>query len=129
MVAPNEEEEEEEESLLPVVLIVPRAQEGRALLELTNGYHKPLQLKDVLLVRGVNSIQLLEEVRELPVEETETLDVTEKLLTLFDPDSSRAQHKRFQILLRLEPEPWEQPAPSTYVLSFLKGSFKEFSGE
>jgi hypothetical protein len=80
-----EEEEDEEEFLLPVVLIDPKVQAGRALLELTNGYHKPLQLKGVLVTRGTHSIQLLEEAKELPVETTVTLDVTEKLLTLFNP--------------------------------------------
>ena len=95
-VAPEEEEGEgEEEFLLPVVLIVPEVQGGRVLLELTNGYHKPLQLTGVLVKRGVRSIQLLDKARELPVEETETLDVTEKMLTLFDPESSKVQYKRF----------------------------------
>lgn len=131
-VAPEEEKEEEEgeeEFLLPVVLIVPEVQGGRVLLELTNGYHKPLQLTGVLVKRGVHSIQLLDKARELPVEETETLDVTEKMLTLFDPESSKVQYKRFQISLTLEPEPLDQPAPATYVLSFSKGSFNQFSEE
>jgi hypothetical protein len=96
---------------------------------LTNGYHKPLQLTGVLVKRGVHSIQLLDKARELPVEETETLDVTEKMLTLFDPEISKVQYKRFQISLTLEPEPLDQPAPTTYVLSFSKGSFNQFSGE
>ena len=122
-------EEEQEESLLPFVLIVPEVEGGRALIQLTNGYHKPIRLKDVLLIRGVHSIPLLEEGRELAVDEAEKLDVTEKMLTLFNLESSRTQHKRFQISLRLEPEPTDQPAPSTYVLSFAKGSFTEFSGE
>ena len=122
-------EEEQEESLLPFVLIVPEVEGGRALIQLTNGYHKPIRLKDVLLIRGVHSIPLLEEGRELAVDEAEKLDVTEKMLTLFNLESSRTQHKRFQISLRLEPEPTDQPAPSTYVLSFAKRSFTEFSGE
>ena len=129
VVAPEEEQEEGEESLLPFVLIVPEVEGGRALIQLTNGYHKPIRLKDVLLIRGVHSIPLLEEGRELAVDEAAKLDVTEKMLTLFNPESSRTQYKRFQISLRLEPEPTDQPAPSTYVLSFAKGSFTEFSGE
>jgi predicted enzyme related to lactoylglutathione lyase len=125
----EEEEEEEEELLLPVVQIVPEVQGRRALLELTNGYHKPLQLMGVLAKRGTHSIHLIEESRELQVDITETLDVTEKLLTLFHPENTRIQHKRFQISLILEPEPLDQPAPASYVLSFSKGGFSQFSVE
>jgi hypothetical protein len=113
---------------MPIVQAVPSVQSGKAFLEFSNGYHQPVTLKNVFAAKGAGSLTpLLAEPRQLSSGETQRMDVTEALLPLFNQNASEVQEKPVQILLALEPEPPDQPAPSRYLLKFDKESFTEFS--
>ena len=117
-----------EKAAMPIVQAVPSVQSGKAFLEFSNGYHQPVTLKNVFAAKGAGSLTpLLAEPRQLSSGETQRMDVTEALLPLFNQNASEAQEKPVQILLALEPEPPDQPAPSRYLLKFDKESFTEFS--
>ncbi len=117
-----------EKAVMSIVQAVPSVQSGKAFLEFSNGYHQPVTLKNVFAAKGAGSLTpLLAEPRQLSSGETQRLDVTEALLPLFNQNASEVQEKPVQILLALEPEPPDQPAPSRYLLKFDKESFTEFS--
>ena len=112
----------------PIVKASPSVQSGKAFLELSNGYHQPVTVKDVFAAKGAGSLTpLLTEPKQLSPGETQRLDVTESLLPLFQQENSEAQDKLLHILFTLEPEPPDQPAPSRSLLRFDQGGFTEFS--
>jgi hypothetical protein len=112
----------------PIVQASPSVQSGKAFLELSNGYHQPVTVKDVFAAKGAGSLTpLLTEPKQLSPGETQRLDVTELLLPLFQQENSEAQDKLLHILFTLEPEPPDQPAPSRSLLRFAQGNFTEFS--
>ena len=113
---------------MPIVQASPSVQSGKAFLELSNGYHQPVTVKDVFAAKGAGSLTpLLTEPKQLSPGETQRLDVTEPLLPLFQQENAEAQDKLLHILFTLEPEPPDQPAPSRSLLRFDKWSFTEFS--
>ncbi len=117
-----------EKAVMPIVQALPSVQAGKAFLEFSNGYHQPVTVKNVFAAKGAGSLTpLLAEPRQLSSGETQRFDVTEALLPLFSQNTPEAQDKLVQILLALEPEPPDQPAPSRYLLKFEKESFTEFS--
>jgi len=117
-----------EKPSMPIVKVSPSVQSGKAFLELSNGYHKPVTVKDVFAAKGAGSLTpLLTEPKQLSPGETQRLDVTEPLLPLFQQENAEVQDKLLHILFTLEPEPPDQPAPSRSLLRFDKGGFTEFS--
>jgi len=113
-----------------IVQASPSVQSGKAFLELSNGYHQPVTVKDVFAARGAGSLTpLLTEPKKLSPGETQRLDVTESLLPLFQQENAQTQDKLLHILFTLDPEPPDQPAPSRSLLRFDKGSFTEFSNK
>ena len=117
-----------EKPSLPIVKVSPSVQSGKAFLELSNGYHKPVTVKDVFAAKGAGSLTpLLTEPKKLSPGETQRLDVTKPLLPLFQQENAEVQDKLLHILFTLEPEPPDQPAPSRSLLRFDKGGFTEFS--
>ena len=117
-----------EKPSMPILQVSPSVQSGKAFLELSNGYHQPVTVKDVFAAKGAGSLtSLLTEPKRLSPGETQRLDVTEPLLPLFQQEKAEAQDKLLHILFTLEPEPPEQPAPSRSLLRFDKGGFTEFS--
>jgi hypothetical protein len=117
-----------EKPSMPIVRVSPSVQSGKAFLELSNGYHQPVTVKDVFAAKGAGSLTpLLTEPKQLSPGETQRLDVTEPLLPLFQQENAEAQDKLLHILFTLEPEPPDQPAPSRSLLRFDSGAFTEFS--
>ena len=117
-----------EKPSMPIVQVSPSVQSGKAFLELSNGYHQPVTVKDVFAAKGAGSLTpLLTEPKQLSPGETQRLDVTEPLLPLFQQENAEAQDKLLHILFTLEPEPPDQPAPSRSLLRYDKGGFTEFS--
>lgn len=126
--APVQEAKPAEKTSTPIVKASPSVQSGKAFLELSNGYHQPVTVKDVFAAKGAGSLTpLLNEPKQLSPGETQRLDVTEPLLPLFQQENSEAQDKMLHILFTLEPEPPDQPAPSRSLLRFNQGNFTEFS--
>ena len=126
--APPQQAKPAEKPSMPIVQVSPSVQSGKAFLELSNGYHQPVTVKDVFAAKGAGSLtSLLTEPKQLSPGETQRLDVTEPLLPLFQQENAEAQDKVLHILFTLEPEPPDQPAPSRSLLRFDKGSFTEFS--
>ncbi len=125
---PQQDSKPAEKPSMPIVRVSPSVQSGKAFLELSNGYHQPVTVKDVFAAKGAGSLTpLLTEPKQLSPGETQRLDVTEPLLPLFQQENAEAQDKLLHILFTLEPEPPDQPAPSLSLLRFDNGGFTEFS--
>ena len=125
---PQQDSKPAEKPSMPIVRVSPSVQSGKAFLELSNGYHQPVTVKDVFAAKGAGSLTpLLTEPKQLSPGETQRLDVTEPLLPLFQQENAEAQDKLLHILFTLEPEPPDQPAPSRSLLRFDSGAFTEFS--
>ena len=125
---PQQDSKPAEKPSMPIVRVSPSVQSGKAFLELSNGYHQPVTVKDVFAAKGAGSLTpLLTEPKQLSPGETQLLDVTEPLLPLFQQENAEAQDKLLHILFTLEPEPPDQPAPSRSLLRFDSGAFTEFS--
>jgi hypothetical protein len=125
---PQQANKPAEKPSMPIVQVSPSVQSGKAFLELSNGYHQPVIVKDVFAAKGAGSLTpLLTEPKQLSPGETQRLDVTEPLLPLFQQENAEAQDKLLHILFTLEPEPPDQPAPSLSLLRFDNGGFTEFS--
>ena len=125
---PQQDSKPAEKPSMPIVRVSPSVQSGKAFLELSNGYHQPVTVKDVFAAKGAGSLTpLLTEPKQLSPGETQHLDVTEPLLPLFQQENAEAQDKLLHILFTLEPEPPDQPAPSRSLLRFDSGAFTEFS--
>ena len=114
---------------MPILRVLPSAQSGRALLELRNDYPEPVTVEDVFLdTRSSGPLTpLIAETLDITPGKARTIDITESLRFLFPQETSGSQETVVKILLRLEPEPPNQPAPSYYLLKFQKGRFTEFS--
>ena len=125
---PQQAHKPAEKPSMPIVQVSPSVQSGKAFLELSNGYHQPVTVKDVFAAKGAGSLTpLLTEPKHLSPGETQRLDVTEPLLPLFQQENAEVQDQLLHILFTLEPEPPDQPAPSRSLLRFDKGGFTEFS--
>ena len=125
---PQQDSKPAEKPSMPIVQVSPSVQSGKAFLELSNGYHQPVTVKDVFAAKGAGSLTpLLTAPKQLSPGETQRLDVTEPLLPLFQQENAEAQDKLLHILFTLEPEPPDQPAPSRSLLRFDSGGFTEFS--
>ncbi len=125
---PQQDSKPAEKPSMPIVRVSPSVQSGKAFLELSNGYHQPVTVKDVFAAKGAGSLTpLLTEPKKLSPGETQRLDVTEPLLPLFQQENAEVQDKLLHILFTLEPEPPDQPAPSRSLLRFDSGGFTEFS--
>ena len=121
---PQQDSKPAEKPSMPIVRVSPSVQSGKAFLELSNGYHQPVTVKDVFAAKGAGSLTpLLTEPKQLSPGETQLLDVTEPLLPLFQQENAEAQDKLLHILFTLEPEPPDQPAPSRSLLRFDSGAF------
>ncbi len=72
---------------------------------------------------------LLDEPMQLSPGQSRTLDMTGKLLTLFNSGSAEAQETHLHIFFKLEPEPPDQPAPTSYSVRFENGGFTRFDAE
>ena len=128
VAVPPQDSKPAEKPSMPIVRVSPSVQSGKAFLELSNGYHQPVTVKDVFAAKGAGSLTpLLTEPKQLSPGETQRLDVTEPLLPLFQQENAEAQDKLLHILFTLEPEPPDQPAPSRSLLRFDSGGFTEFS--
>lgn len=125
---PQQAHKPAEKPSMPIVQVSPSVQSGKAFLELSNGYHQPVTVKDVFAAKGAGSLTpLLTEPKHLSPGETQRLDVTEPLLPLFQQENAEVQDQLLHILFTLEPEPPDQPAPTRSLLRFDKGGFTEFS--
>ncbi len=141
------ESAKESKAVNPIVQALPSVLSGRAFLGLHNGYHKPVKLNVAAVVKSADLTSptpptqnwggeapataqihypLLDEPRQLPPGETEHVDVTERLLSLFD-QRILAQAKTIGIMLTLEPEPPNQPEPAYYRVTLENGGFTSFS--
>ena len=114
---------------MPIIRALPRLQSGRAFLELRNDFDKSVTVKDVLVATKAAGplTPLLAEPKQLSPGEAPYIEITEKLFSLFNQQTSEAQDKRIAISLTLEPEPAHQPGPSYYHLRLEDGVFTEFS--
>jgi hypothetical protein len=87
-------------------------------------------VKSVMASKEAGSLTpLLDAPLQLPPGQPERLELTEKLRTLFDLESSEPQDTHIHILFRLDPEPPEQPAPTSYAVRFESGVFTHFTEE
>ena len=111
----------------PFVKTFPRIESGKLVLELRNGFHKPLEVNQVLLREGdSDSFQpLLEEHRELVPAESALVDVV--LSSSYMQRLVEQGEGLVEILLSLEPLPDRQPGPSEYRIRFENGRFTLFS--
>ncbi len=136
------ESEKESKPVNPIVQALPSVLSGRAFLALRNGYHKPVTVDVVAIVKSADLTSptpptqnsggdvpgtaqihhpLLDEPRQLPPGKTERVDVTERLLWIL------AQGKTIGIMLTLKPELPNQPKPTYYRVTLENGGFTSFS--
>ena len=107
------------------VQAVPVVEAGRVHLELINGYQETVQVKNVVAIKGAGSMRpILGDSQELAPGAKQRVDVTDKLIKIFG-QSEGLQEESVHILLTLEPEPPEQPSPSSYLLKLKDGKFIE----
>ncbi|MDA2933878.1 PilZ domain-containing protein [Acidobacteria bacterium AH-259-D05] len=123
-------EEEKKTELPAIVRAIAAIASGKAFLELRSNLQEAVTLKSVFASSGGGSlIPLLDGPKQLSPGQIVLVEVTEKLLTLFDPEVPEAQETHIHVLLMLEPEPPDQPSPSSYIVRFEAGNFTEFSEE
>jgi predicted enzyme related to lactoylglutathione lyase len=102
----------------------------KVVLILLNGCQEVIAVRSVMASKGSGSLTpLLSEPLQLSPGQPERLNITEKLLTLFNTESSEVQETPIHLLFRLDPEPPDQPAPSSYFVRFENGSFTHFTEE
>lgn len=102
----------------------------KVLLLLLNGCQEVVSVKSVMASKEAGSLTpLLAAPLQLYPGQPERLDMTDKLLTLFNPESPEVQDTHIHILFKLEPEPPDQPAPSSYSVRFENGIFTNFTEE
>ena len=96
----------------------------KLVLELRNGFHKPVRVMDIFLENGDSVQFLLQEQKELVPAESLFIDVTQELGLLLAQTGQKETIVR--ISLSLEPTPDDQPEQSEYRVRFENGRFTEF---
>ena len=104
----------------PFIKTFPKIESGKLVLELLNGFHKPVLVKDVVLEEGDSDKSLLEEQVELVPSESAFVEVVLPLTRTLSEETL------VTISLSLEPTPDHQPDPSRYRVRFENGRFTEF---
>jgi len=152
--------EEQFKPAIPTVQAVPNVLSGRIFLALHNGRLRPVTVNVVAVIRGAECLNLikangggdlpanakihyplLDESRQLVLGGTERVDITEKLLSLFNEWSwqfkgngdqvgvrqrSAARTRIIGIGLTVEPKPLTQPEQAYYRVTFENGCFTSF---
>ena len=111
----------------PFVKTFPKIESGKLVLELRNGFHKPVEVRQVLVREGKNDSfrSLLETHRELVPSESARVDVV--LIGSYMRRLAQQGDGVVGISLSLEPTPDNQPELSEYRIRFEKGRFTVFS--
>ncbi|MEE8348973.1 MAG: PilZ domain-containing protein [Acidobacteriota bacterium] len=130
--APEETDEEGGEKLqIPPIVQSSISFDGeKVVLSLLNGFREGITVKSVMVSKEAGSLTpLLDEPLQLSPGQAQTLDMTGKLIALFNSGSAEAQETHLHILFKLDPEPPDQPAPTSYLVRFENGALTRFDAE